>query len=84
MSLQYYSNAPVWLNRLPACTHSTSMNHYEVLLGFTNMSCYTDTEYHWNVHYVSSTNERMKKNKQKGQIKREKNCEEETLTENEM
>lgn len=41
----------------------------------------TDTEsrwyYSWNACYVFSTNERMKKNKQRGQIKREKGSREE-------
>lgn len=47
----------------------------------TNPKPCTDTEsrwyYSWNACYVFSTNERMKKNKQRGQIKREKGSREE-------
>lgn len=48
-------------------------------LTLTGPNPHTDTEsqwyYSWNACYVFSTNERMKKNKQRGQIKREKKIE---------
>lgn len=60
----------------PVCCHPSLCPLAADTLTLMGPNPLTDTEsqwyYSWNVGYVFSTNERMEKNKQRGQIKREK------------
>lgn len=68
--MNHYEAMPKVSSVLPSLSISTTHTLTHTL------NLHTDTEsqwyYSWNVCYVCSTNERMKENKQRGQIKREK------------